>query len=149
MTDLQTPSGSAAAGGLPSDGRPPVSPRPDDARNRYAAVWRWHFYAGLYTAPFLVVLALTGLMMLFGDELERWQFPELTRTEGASDVVPHQNRLESALAGKATFVSLLGLEGAQDKARKLVRNAEAALETYGETAGNLRQLARFVIERDA
>ncbi len=52
-------------------------------------------------------------------------------------------------AGKATFVSLLGLEGAQDKARKLVRNAEAALETYGETAGNLRQLARFVIERDA
>ena len=52
-------------------------------------------------------------------------------------------------AGKATFVSLLGLDGAQDKARKLVRNAEAALETYGEAAGNLRQLARFVIERDA
>ncbi len=52
-------------------------------------------------------------------------------------------------AGKATFVSLLGLEGAQDKARKLVRNAEAALEPYGEAAGNLRQLARFVIERDA
>lgn len=52
-------------------------------------------------------------------------------------------------AGKATFVSLLGLEGAQDKARKLVRNAEAALENYGEAAGNLRQLARFVIERDA
>lgn len=52
-------------------------------------------------------------------------------------------------AGKATFVSLLGLDGAQDKARKLARNAEAALETYGETAGNLRQLARFVIERDA
>ena len=31
----------------------------------------------------------------------------------------------------------------------LARNAEAALETYGETAGNLRQLARFVIERNA
>lgn len=52
-------------------------------------------------------------------------------------------------ANKATFVSLLGLEGAQDKARKLVRNAETALEPYGEGAGNLRQLARFVIERDA
>src|SRR5690606_38619237 len=52
-------------------------------------------------------------------------------------------------ANKATFVSLLGLEGAQDKARKLVRHAEAALEPYGEAAGNLRQLARFVIERDA
>lgn len=52
-------------------------------------------------------------------------------------------------AGKATFVSLMGLEGAQDKARKLIRNAETALEPYGEAAGNLRQLARFVIERDA
>lgn len=52
-------------------------------------------------------------------------------------------------AGKATFVSLLGLDGAQDKARKLIRHAEAALEPYGEAAGNLRQLARFVIERDA
>lgn len=52
-------------------------------------------------------------------------------------------------ANKATFVSVLGLEGAQDKARKLVRIAEAALEPYGEAAGNLRELARFVIERDA
>ncbi|MDF3854835.1 polyprenyl synthetase family protein [Paracoccus sp. P2] len=52
-------------------------------------------------------------------------------------------------ANKATFVSLLGLEGARDKARALVRDAEAALDAYGEGAGNLRQLARFVIERDA
>lgn len=52
-------------------------------------------------------------------------------------------------AGKATFVSLLGLEGAREKARKLSRGAEAALEGYGEDAGNLQQLARFVIERDA
>ena len=52
-------------------------------------------------------------------------------------------------ANKATFVSLLGLEGAQDKARKLIRGAESALEPYGDAAANLRQLARFVIERDA
>ena len=31
----------------------------------YRAVWRWHFYAGLLTAPFLVILALSGLVMLF------------------------------------------------------------------------------------
>ena len=52
-------------------------------------------------------------------------------------------------ANKATFVSLLGLDGARDKAGKLARHAEAALDPYGEAAGNLRQLARFVIERDA
>ncbi|CAN1572868.1 PiuB Uncharacterized iron-regulated membrane protein [Paracoccaceae bacterium] len=32
----------------------------------YFAVWRWHFYAGLYVIPFLLMLAVTGFfMMLF------------------------------------------------------------------------------------
>ena len=51
-------------------------------------------------------------------------------------------------AGKATFVSLLGLEGARAAAQDHVTAAEAALARYGATAGNLRALARFVIERD-
>lgn len=51
-------------------------------------------------------------------------------------------------AGKATFVSLLGLDGARAKAEKLVAEAEAALAPFGDEAQNLRALARFVIERD-
>lgn len=31
----------------------------------YFAVWRWHFYAGLYVIPFLSMLAVTGLTMLW------------------------------------------------------------------------------------
>ncbi|MFO1088023.1 MAG: PepSY domain-containing protein [Hyphomicrobiales bacterium] len=31
----------------------------------YRAVWRWHFYAGLYVVPFLLMLAVTGLMILW------------------------------------------------------------------------------------
>ena len=31
----------------------------------YRAVWRWHFYAGVIVAPFLTILAVTGLVMLF------------------------------------------------------------------------------------
>jgi uncharacterized iron-regulated membrane protein len=26
----------------------------------YRAVWRWHFYAGLFVIPFLLMLAVTG-----------------------------------------------------------------------------------------
>lgn len=38
----------------------------DHAPNRlYFAAWRWHFYAGLYVIPFLVMLAVTGLIMLW------------------------------------------------------------------------------------
>ena len=56
---------------------------------------------------------------------------------------------KDARLNKATFVSLLGLEGARDKAAALAGKAEAALNVYpdGEAVGNLRQLARFVIHR--
>ncbi len=35
------------------------------ARSFYMTTWRWHFYAGLYVAPFLIMLAVTGLIMLW------------------------------------------------------------------------------------
>ena len=31
---------------------------------RYFTVWRWHFYAGIFIAPFLIILACTALGML-------------------------------------------------------------------------------------
>ena len=43
--------------------------RPDSAF--YRAVWRWHFIAGLLVLPFMVLLAVTGAMYLFKDELDR------------------------------------------------------------------------------
>lgn len=51
-------------------------------------------------------------------------------------------------AGKATFLTLLGLEEAQGEARRYATRAKEALEPYGDAADNLRDLARFVIERD-
>jgi len=55
---------------------------------------------------------------------------------------------KDADAGKATFVSLLGLSGAKARAAELVIEAEAALEPYGDKADNLRQAAQFVIMRE-
>lgn len=36
----------------------------------YRAVWRWHFYAGLVVVPFLAMLALTAIIMLYGNTIE-------------------------------------------------------------------------------
>lgn len=55
---------------------------------------------------------------------------------------------KDAAAGKATFVSLLGLDGAKARAADLVAEAEAALAPYGEKAHNLAALARYIIDRD-
>ena len=51
-------------------------------------------------------------------------------------------------AGKATFVSLLGLGPAKSRAEALVAEAESALAPYGARAETLREAARFVISRD-
>lgn len=56
---------------------------------------------------------------------------------------------KDAAAGKATFVSLLGLDEARARATALVRQAEAALSPYGAAAQNLIDCARFVIARQS
>jgi len=56
---------------------------------------------------------------------------------------------KDAEAGKATFVSLLGLSGAKTRAADLVGEAEAALAPYGKDAAILCEAARFVISRES
>jgi len=56
---------------------------------------------------------------------------------------------KDAAAGKATFVSLLGLEGAKTRAAALVEIACDALSVYEARAESLRDLARFVISRQS
>jgi len=52
-------------------------------------------------------------------------------------------------AGKATFVSHLGLAGAKTRAAELVDMACDALSEYGPEAQSLRAAAAFVIARDS
>jgi len=56
---------------------------------------------------------------------------------------------KDADAGKATFVSLLGLDGAKRRAETLVTEACECLSVYGDDADCLRQAARFVITRQS
>lgn len=43
---------------------------PNGLSGAYRAVWRWHFYAGLFVLPVLMLLALTGALYLFKPEIE-------------------------------------------------------------------------------
>ncbi|USI72925.1 polyprenyl synthetase family protein [Sphingomonas morindae] len=55
---------------------------------------------------------------------------------------------KDAEAGKATFVSLLGVERARTQAAMLVDQAVAHLSGWGAEADLLRAIARYVVERD-
>lgn len=43
----------------------------------YNLAWRWHFYAGLFVAPFMILLSLTGLIYLFKPQLDPLMYPDL------------------------------------------------------------------------
>ncbi len=55
---------------------------------------------------------------------------------------------KDAGAGKATFVSVLGVDDARTEALRLVAAAIAPLDCFGAAAAPLRDVARFVISRD-
>jgi geranylgeranyl diphosphate synthase type II len=50
-------------------------------------------------------------------------------------------------AEKATYPALFGVEESERKADELVEAAFAELESFGERAETLRELARFLVER--
>ena len=54
---------------------------------------------------------------------------------------------KDAGAGKATFVDILGMDGARARAEELITNAAEALAPYGERADLLIEAARFVVDR--
>ncbi len=41
-------------------------------RRLYRAIWRWHFYAGLFSIPFILWLSCTGAVYLFRPQIEHW-----------------------------------------------------------------------------
>jgi farnesyl diphosphate synthase len=96
--------------------------------------------AGADPQPLRRYAAALGLAFQIADDIL-----DVTGDEAKTGKRLHKD----ATAGKATFVSLLGLEGALQTARDLVAEAEAALMPYGESAANLRSAARFAIERQA
>lgn len=95
--------------------------------------------AGADPAPLARYAAAMGLAFQIADDI--------LDTEGCADIAGKRLR-KDAEAGKATFVSLLGLENARERAETLIDTACAALEPYGTSAESLRDAALFVISRD-
>ncbi|MGY3927065.1 PepSY-associated TM helix domain-containing protein [Aeromonas simiae] len=43
----------------------------------YQRAWRWHFLAGLFLAPLLILLSVTGIIYLFKPQLDELMYPHL------------------------------------------------------------------------
>ena len=71
---------------------------------------------------------------------------DILDVEGDADIVGKAVGKDENL-GKATFVSILGLEGAREKAAKLGIRAKSHLEPFGNTAQTLCDTVDFVLNR--
>ena len=71
---------------------------------------------------------------------------DLLDVEGTLEVVGKTVQKDKA-SGKATFVSLLGIDKARQKAEILSEEAISELFPFGERANQLKQLVRFIIQR--
>ena len=90
------------------------------------------------TAPLAAYATALGLAFQIADDI--------LDIEGDAATVGKATGKDAA-AGKATFVSLLGLDGAKSRAAELVESACDALSPYGDDADVLRDTARFVVAR--
>jgi len=71
---------------------------------------------------------------------------DLLDVEGTADEVG-KAVAKDAQAGKATTVSLMGIDDAKSQLLALEREAVSLLEPFGERAARLNQAARFVVSR--
>lgn len=59
----------------------------------YNLAWRWHFYAGLFVIPFLILLSLTGIIYLFKPQLDQLMYPELLQVPVAAQSISADQQL--------------------------------------------------------
>jgi geranylgeranyl diphosphate synthase type II len=71
---------------------------------------------------------------------------DILDVEGQTEVLG-KNHGADAARGKPTFPALLGLDGAHQLARSLCDQAISAVDSFGDQALRLRQLAKYIIER--
>jgi farnesyl diphosphate synthase len=100
---------------------------------------------------------LGGATALERDALERYGAAvgeafqiadDLLDIEGDPSLVGKSTGKDLA-AGKATFVTVLGITGAKERLQHLVAEAETALGPFGSAAATLIEGARFVVDRRA
>jgi uncharacterized iron-regulated membrane protein len=62
-----------------------------DKKKFYRVVWRWHFYAGLFVVPFMVILSVTGIIYLFKPQFDALMYRERIFVEvGQNNFAPDE-----------------------------------------------------------
>ena len=99
----------------------------------YRAVWRWHFYAGILVIPFLILLATTGGLYLFHNEIENAWYHDLkyVQTESTPALAPSALTEAALQAHPGTLAKYLPPSAPDAAAQVVIKPATgASLSVY-------------------
>ena len=108
-----------------------MNTRGSSAPRLYATIWRWHFYAGLFVLPFILILSVTGSIYLFKPQIDRWEERDFQGLSTAKAVSP--DRQLAAVLARYPGTRF-------DFYRLPERAGDAAMVRLGLTDGSQRQV---------
>ncbi|MBD7954194.1 PepSY domain-containing protein [Stenotrophomonas sp. Sa5BUN4] len=115
---------------------------PTDRWRFHRAVWRWHFYAGLFVLPFIAWLAVTGAAYLYQKPIDRWIHHDLKVVQPAHGMptsASAQIAAVEAVAAGRTFRYTLP-ERVDGSVEIGVQQADGARDVYYVDPGTARVL---------
>ncbi|OED13023.1 PepSY domain-containing protein [Burkholderia sp. A2] len=120
----------------------------------YRTLWRWHFYAGLFVMPFLVILAITGTLYCFQPQIEPLLYPHRLVVEPRAtprlDADTLLARARTAMPAGATPVSVQVSSAPDRSAEYVFRLRDGSRESVyvnpydGSVLGTLSVENRFM-----
>ncbi|WP_145027159.1 PepSY-associated TM helix domain-containing protein [Caulifigura coniformis] len=107
----------------------------------YPVVWRWHFYGGLFTAPIVWILAITGALYAFRTELTAWRDHDLRIVTPSGERLPYDQLIEMAREQSGAHeIEALAAYPEPDRSIKFVGHVDSA----GPAAGHERHLLIYI-----
>lgn len=123
----------------------------------YNLAWRWHFYAGLFVAPFMIMLSLTGIIYLFKPQLDNLMYSDLLHVTPSHHQLSAEQLQQRVLSHfpQAAVSKYFPPLNAEDSAQFVVQEAGHEVNVFvdpyrGEILGtqdakfNLQAIARLV-----
>ncbi|WP_110113161.1 PepSY domain-containing protein [Bacillus sp. CGMCC 1.16541] len=117
----------------------------------YQSVWRWHFYAGIIFAPFLIILAFSGAVYLFKPQIEATMYKDLYYVDEVKTTIHSPSNQVANVKAVYPEAVVMALKAYDDPTRTTeisILNQGEMMSTYvnpynGEVVGSLKNNEKF------